>query len=322
MKKLINIVYLAHRRMEYSNLLFLNLSKCKFKDFHITICSMNCAKDRAEAVVKNAIETYNLDASLFITYETLNNYLDKINYCINQDYEYSIKLDEDIFMGPHAWDYLFNNMSLLNNEDNLIISPALSSGIPTIDLFIKYNLNEHQKNELHNEFSKAIISNAWGIDYSFLNEALRPKYNEELFYNLVKNFNHYYKGIHPVRVNLNIQNKLNELIKNNINMFFQDRNFIIEELNRPYICNSIFAIKTNIWKNIINNKSLFVDNFDEVALNKYKEINNKKILFIANTFAIHTMYNTLWEYSDIDYINNIEECFYNFIYNYCKENIK
>lgn len=315
-------MYLAHRRMEYSNLLFLNLSKCKFKDFHITICSMNCAKDRAEAVVKNAIETYNLDASLFITYETLNNYLDKINYCINQDYEYSIKLDEDIFMGPHAWDYLFNNMSLLNNEDNLIISPALSSGIPTIDLFIKYNLNEHQKNELHNEFSKAIISNAWGIDYSFLNEALRPKYNEELFYNLVKNFNHYYKGIHPVRVNLNIQNKLNELIKNNINMFFQDRNFIIEELNRPYICNSIFAIKTNIWKNIINNKSLFVDNFDEVALNKYKEINNKKILFIANTFAIHTMYNTLWEYSDIDYINNIEECFYNFIYNYCKENIK
>jgi len=306
MKKLINIVYLAHRRMEYSDLLFLNLSKCKFKDFHITICSMNCAVGRAENVLKNAIENYNLDASLFITYETINNYMDKIKYCIEQNYEYSIKLDEDIFMGPQAWDYLFDNIALLNNEDNLIISPALSSGIPTIDSFIKYNLTHEQKNEIHSEFSKAIISNAWGVDYSFLNESLKPNYNEELFYNLVNNFNHHYKGIHPVRVNLNVQNKLNDFIKDNISMFFENRNFIIEELNRPYLCNSMFAIKTNVWRKIIENKSLFVDNFDEVALNNYKKINNKKILFIVNTFAIHTMYNTLWEYSDIELINKIE----------------
>lgn len=316
MKK-VNIVYLAHRRMEFSNLLFLILNKCTFKDFHITICSMGCAKDRAENVYKNAID-YGFEASLFITNEAELNYLDKVKTCANYDYEYSIKLDEDIFFGSQVWDYLFNNLDILNDSNNLILSVALSSGIPTIDQFIKYNFTIEQQDEIKKMFSDTVINTAWGVDYSSLNKALVNRYDSDTFFEAVNNFQHYYKGIHPVRVNFSVQDKINNNIKTNIDRFFEQKEFIIEELKRPYFCNSVFAIKTKQWKEILDNNNLFVDNFDEVSLNKYRENNNKKFLYIVNAFGIHTLYNTLWEYNDMDTINKNEEAFYNFLL----ENVK
>jgi len=319
MKK-VNIVYLAHRRMEFSDLLFLILSKCKFQDFHITICSMGCISGRAETVYKNAID-YGFEASLFITHEALTNYIHKVETCANYNYEYSIKLDEDIIMGPQSWDYLFENLHLLDNDENLILSPALSSGIPTVDSFIKYNFSNEQKEEIEGLFSTTVIGNAWGVNYSSLNQFLN-NYNSDVFFNGVNNFQHHYKGIHPTRVNFAVQNKINEFVKSNIDKFLENRNFIVEELKRPYFCNSFFAIKTKQWKEILDSKNLFVDNFDEVPLNRYRENTGKKFLFIVNTFAIHTLYNTLWEYNEQDMINKSEEELYNFIFNYVKDNLK
>jgi hypothetical protein len=77
--------------------------------------------------------------------------------------------------------------------------------------------------------------------------------------------------------------------------FLQDRNYVIEEIKAPYICTSFFAIRNDVWRNIINDQSLYVDNFDEVPLNKYKDKTNKKMLFITNSFCVHIIYNTIGE---------------------------
>ena len=53
-------------------------------------------------------------------------------------------------------------------------------------------------------------------------------------------------------------------------------------------------IKTSTWKKIVTDRSLFVDPFDEVPLNRYFRMNNKKLLFINNGFGLHLMYNTVF----------------------------
>ncbi len=320
MKK-VNIVYLVHRRMQFSDLLFLILSKCKFQDFHITICSMDVHFTSAEIVYKKAIEQFGFSACLFITDHGNANYMHKIETCTNYNYEYSIKLDEDIIMNQHVWDYLFDNLDLLNDDENVLLSVALSSGIPTVDQFIKYNFSATQVNEISKLFSETIIKSMADINYSSLNTSLIGGYESDKFFNAVNDFPHYYKGIHPVRVNLLAQNKINEYIKENIGDFLNNRTFFIDEIKRPYLCNSFFAIKTKKWKEILNDKSLFVDAFDEVAINKYREKYNKKFIYIINSFAIHTMYNSMWEFHGIETINNIENEFYNFIFEYVKNNI-
>ena len=52
-------------------------------------------------------------------------------------------------------------------------------------------------------------------------------------------------------------------------------------------------MKTETYKKIIYNESLFVDKFDEVPVNKYKDINNLRMVFIDNAFAVHPSYNTI-----------------------------
>ena len=68
---------------------------------------------------------------------------------------------------------------------------------------------------------------------------------------------------------------------------------IIEDNISPYLCNSVFCIRTDIYETIINDKSLYVDDFDEVPLNKYAWNNSTTHLFVKNGFGIHMCYNTI-----------------------------
>lgn len=303
----INIVYLPYRRWHFSELTLLLFSKCNFKDFHITVCGMGHHAPDCERICDEAKNKYGLSASPLIVHSSYTNYIDKLKLCVDMNYKYSVKLDEDIFMSPGVWDYLFSNVNMLDDDQNLFLAPTLSSGIPSCDLFIKHNLTPEQQNHMIKLFSDTRFSSAVGVNYSGLNKSLINGYNENVFWDAVSKFNHFYKGIHPIRVDFNAQSQLNNYIIQNISRFFEDREFFVEELNRPYFCNSVFAIKTDAWKNVVNDQSQYVDNFDEVPLNRYKTNHNKKMLFISNAFAIHTLYNTLVEFVGENVVSKNEE---------------
>ena len=55
----------------------------------------------------------------------------------------------------------------------------------------------------------------------------------------------------------------------------------------------MFLIKTERWRSIIFDRSLYRDDFDEVPLNLYCDNNNLKKIYIKNGFAVHPSYNTL-----------------------------
>lgn len=219
-------------------------------------------------------------------------------------------MDEDIFMGPAAWDFLFENINILDDDNNILLSPALSTGIPTCDDFIKYNFTEFDKNTLYDLYNKTHIEDLWA-DYSIIRSyLLNNKYDTYKYFEVLKSLQTPFKGIHPVRTNKDIILFINKKIEENIDKFLEPRNFFITEMTAPYFCNSFFAIKTNLYNKIINDELLYQDGFDEVPINKYRNVTGKKFLYIPNTFAIHTLYNTIMNNENADRIYEYE---YNFI---------
>ncbi len=308
--KNIQINYLSHNyyRLNFSLYVIDQLKKIENKNkIKLNILSTNNCR-----LWENKIKEL-LDLGIDVTCTCIQNgiYMNKINYAINSNLEYSCKMDDDILINHYLWDYIIENINVLNNKEILFLTPLISNGIPTTDLFIESFMNDEDKKIIYDIFLKTEMpKEKWGVDYSSLNECTinTDKWDYNKFYDLVNNINHYYKGIHPVRLSYDAHKKIAEVILDNFEQFMKNNNYNISLINRPYFCNSFFFIKTNIWKNIVNNKNLFVDPFDEVPLSLYMQKNKLFIGIIDNGFCLHMAYNTLGEYQhDIEnlYFKNI-----------------
>ncbi len=229
-----------------------------------------------------------------INYEIVNhgthNYITKINYAINLHHAYSMKIDEDIFMNHHVLEYVLDNLNLISDE-NFILSPILSTGIPSTEMFVDDFCPEEKEN-IFKMFCDTHVCNLWGANYSSLNYN-KSRWCANEYYDKVNQLDHYYKGIHPIRINVSIQNFLLNVIKNKKQKLYEKQEYYTESKQIPYICNSLFVIKTDEWKKIITNGSLYRDEYDEVPLNLYMKQFDKNVLFVRNANCIHPVYNTV-----------------------------
>lgn len=286
---MITINYLAHDRSNN----FWNISK------HF----LNLVKEENKSKIRvNILTTHNTDFEILdgietnvVLFNSGYNYMSKIQYAVSQNTEYSVKLDEDCFIGNHVWDYMIENVSVLESEDNLLLAPLLSNNIPLVDQFIESFVSDKSiKNEIYDNFLKRDMPNGlWGVDYSSLNAYTlqASSWNPSAFYEGVSQINHYYKGIHPIRICAEAQVILNDYIVDNFYKITDKQDYSIEEFNCPYFTNSLFAIKTDDWKKIVSIPAY--DAFDEVSLNVFKNSFNKKTFYIKNGFALHLTYNTI-----------------------------
>lgn len=128
-----------------------------------------------------------------------HDYMQKIHNATNSSSKYSMKIDEDIFINHHTLRYMIQNLSVLDSGDILAITPALSTGIPTVEMFIEDVFTEDEKNKVFDMFCKTYIPNIWGVDYSSLNSNY-SKWDTEDYYRKVSAIPHHFKGIHPLRV--------------------------------------------------------------------------------------------------------------------------
>jgi len=305
----VNIVYLPHRRLEFSSSLLNILSRADKSKFHLSIMIYGERIDQFKLMLETA-QSYGISASIEVACHTnIKNYLHKTVHATNMPYEYSIKLDEDIFLSHHVFNFLFTKgCEFLDDSQNLFVTPALSNGIPSIQNFMDSYLMDDEKRALVDVFSKSKIpKRLWGVNWENEQHVLDGGYNHDSWFNTVARNPHYYKGLHPVRYDWDSQLMMNEFVKKYIGMFNDPVDFTIDEITRPYFCNSVFLIKTSEWKSIINDKSLFVDDFEEVPLNRYWKNTQKKALCLTNSFGIHTMYNTL---EDVPKRDAAEHAFY------------
>lgn len=305
----INILYLLHTRSYNSELIIRSLSMSHYKNFILSISISNNFYDKDREGCEQVKEHCKKYGVKYRWHQGNYTYLDKIRSTANDKrYKYSIKMDEDIFLGPQLWDFIFDNIHLLDNEENLALSTSLSNGIPTCDEFVDYNFSEADKRYIYKLFSQAEIPNLWGTNFQKVRDCLKNGYNSEKFWKSisVSESKKGFLGMHPVRINFTCQDELNRLVIKNIHKFIEKRNYIIKNLNRPYFCNSFFAIKNDIWQKVINDKSLFIDPYDEIPINKYQKQTGKQFLYIVNGFGVHPVYALVRRQDE-----GLEQRFYN-----------
>lgn len=251
------------------------------------------------------LKDYNINYDV-ITVALENNYLTKTNCAVNyaeaNNIRYLMKCDNDIFIKSQTLDFMIDNLNVLENDKHLTIGPVLSSGIPGIEYFKEQFLDGAAQKQIEELFLQTTFTNMFDVPYDILNKYTinTTSWDKDAFFASVKLIDHYYKGIHPIRVNEESIEFLNEYIINNKDRFLQNYELsIIDDDNSPYLCNSIFCIKTATYKNILSDTSLISDGYDEVPLNMYAWKNNMNHVFVKNGFAIHMYYN--WKNNHIDY---------------------
>jgi len=232
-----------------------------------------------------------------------SDYMEKTLWAARQPFEYTAKIDEDVFVNNHVLDFIVENITALDDPRNLVLTPILTNGIPTCDLFLDQVFDERERAELHKIFLETRFGPLWGTDYSFLNKytVAASKWDSEAFYASVAAWPHHYKGIHPVRVNLLAQMKINEIVlRSKAELFVERKNFRLKEDDHPYLCNNLFFIRTDKWRRIVEDQSLYVDSFDEVPLSRYKQTSGEKWVVVDGSFGIHTMFNAVYGQGDAE----------------------
>lgn len=226
------------------------------------------------------------------------NYMQKIRRAADTAERYAFKLDEDIWMGPGTWDFIVANRAVVEGAA-LTLSPVLSNGIPTCELFAEDFMNPADRTEVYSLFRSTRLGTHWKTDYSWLNDTIeampRHGWDAAAFYDSVARFNHHYKGIHPVRVNFAAAKRVNDSVLDGWDRLVDadPARMEVVSLRRPYLCNSAFVIRADRWKALLNDATLHRDGFDEVPLNLYAAREGARHAFVRRGFGVHTAYNVV-----------------------------
>jgi hypothetical protein len=221
-------------------------------------------------------------------------YFDKCKMMADQDSEYIIKCDEDIYMSSDGWDHFLNGVNSVNWDYCGCYVPLITSGIPGIETFLDLYVDKPTRDYFREVFSLTKIPNMWGVDE--YEKLTYDKDNSFKFFSDVSKIDHYYKGIHPLRVSSGLQSVLVDWLLINNNWKKPDVIMPLSKSSPVYFCNSIYLMPTRYYKEAVegmrSNKYIF-DGFDEVGMNEY--IKDKDMLFITNlnSVAVHPSYNTI-----------------------------
>jgi len=299
------LFYLTNDSRHYTFPHFVNLLNSSKKKDEWTLLVLTHSNDIE--FYSEEINKYSFSSKIVNIPEN-DNYMNKVRYAINfaeeNNSKYMMKCDNDIFLTSKVLDYMIDNLSILDgNSEFLTLGPSLSSGIPGVEYFMNQFLSDTEQSTLKEYFLKTNFYDRDDVNYNILNvHTLDSKeWYKERFFNTVKAIPHHYKGIHPIRINYEAIDYLNTCILKNKEKFFStEPSSLILNDNSPYLCNSVFCIRTDIYKTIIYDSSLFVDPFDEVPLNIYAWQKYMKHCFVKNGLAIHILYNWYNNYQEYE----------------------
>jgi hypothetical protein len=202
-----------------------------------------------------------------------------------------------------------------NWEKYDVLSPVVTTGIPTCELFLDYYMDSMNAEAIRTEFSSISFQDWWDgeVEYSSLN-GVYDKLNWIKFLNKVSNLPHKYKGIHPVRVSPEAQILINRwILANRSWRESSPSREVIMMPSSPYFCNSIFACSPILLLTLVKlvkNNAITFDGFDELALNDLLNQRNRKIGFVISALAIHPSYNSIgidFEEISNEFFSNIEK---------------
>ncbi len=297
---IISINVFAHARRRYIKTNFLQLIELERSlknEIQVNIVADNHFTNGISGIARNLNKSGVRTKLVFAS-----NYLKKVEFASKVKTPLVAKIDEDIFLTTANWEKFLSD-SFNFGLDNEVLSPLISSGVPSVEYFIDNFLTNAESVSLREAFSKFVFIDAWGVDFSSL-QAVYTKNEFVTFFNAVSKLDHHYKGIHPIRFSSELQRNLVEIIKNSSTWLnpIHSKGFMLDTIS-PYFCNSFFVSSTKIYRMIfdgLTSGKYFTDGFEEVALNQYLNQNARPMYFNHGVAAIHPSYWTADEtYSEI-----------------------
>lgn len=237
--------------------------------------------------------------TLIIQYPN-SNYLNRVEFSQRTDFKYSCKLDDDVMISRHVWDYIISNLDAINDE-HPIIAPVLTNGMPSNYLFVRDFLNDEEREIAHKIFLKTKIENHFHMDYSRIDKKVKSmkEWNDREYWDFVSTVDigednpnipwpHFIaRGIHPSRLSFEYNMYVAQLIMKNKDKFYGKHNYSFETYVTPYFTNNMFVSETKYWKDTL---PLCGGGFDEGQLSIRLMMDQSSILYVKNGFGIHMAY--------------------------------
>lgn len=292
----LTVNYLPWSRYHYSELLIRTMSEIRssIKSQMLFRIHSEYAKSDEANKMSDLFSKMGIEAQVLL-YKNSMNYPNKMASFSKTDAEYSCKLDEDCFISSFLWEFIYENLPVLSSSPGSFLVPQMSSGIPTVEGFLEDNFSSTDVQAVHSSFLRTSFGVIWGKDYSSLNRYTTgaTTWDSESFYSAVASLPYYYKGIHPIRINKEAHDLIHAMVLREPKKLLRSGDYRLVKLSRPYACNSLFFIKTKDWVEIFRHSELFVDSFDEVPLNLYRDLVGGTMYTVRGGFGVNTIYNTV-----------------------------
>lgn len=245
-------------------------------------------------------------------------YSEKMKIAQQTKAEYFCKWDDDVFINRYVWDYMIENVSILEDSSVSVLAPTLSNGMPTVELFIRDFLTKSEIDQVHSIFLRDNIdSNIFGCNYDLIYTYISSsiEWDGDTYWNVMNEHNPttnrnvpwYYKivkGVHPARFSYDYNMFVAKHAVEHKDVIMKDSNFFLEKYTTPYFCNNLFISKTSFYQEA---QKLFFDHWDEGQLTMYANKTNKSPIYIRNCYGIHMAYGCTDRQKEIEtyYLTNL-----------------
>ena len=269
----------------------------------------------AQSVLENSI-------SVVLASMPKDDYIDKVRLAHESTAEYCCKWDDDVFISRHVWDYMLENIDILNDPKISMLTPVLSNGMPSVEMFIEDFLTQEETKQAHDIFLKDNIeagifgcnfeplynyiknSTTWnGKEYWELVAKINPTDNRiglPWFYTIVK-------GIHPARFSYDFNMFLAKHAVNNKSALLDKQEYYLDTTYpTPYLCDNLFFSKTEFY---VKSQELFFDHWDEGQVNMLSQQRGQTPAYVRNCYGIQPAYGCTKGQQEIEeyYIKNLFE---------------
>lgn len=233
--------------------------------------------------------------------------------------EYFCKWDDDVFINRYVWDYLIENVSVLDYPDVSVLAPTLSNGMPSVELFVKDFLTQEEKEDVHKIFMQDNIDpNIFGCNYAEVFDYIQnlSEWNGEQYWQLVDRINPvkdraglpwFYsivKGVHPARFSYDYNIYIAKHAVEHKDVVLKSADFFLEKYLTPYFCNNLFIARTDFY---LEAQKVFFDNWDEGQLTMYANQTDKSPVYVRNCYGIHMAYGCTVKQKEVEqyYLDNL-----------------
>ena len=246
-------------------------------------------------------------------------YLEKVAVAHQSTTKYTCKWDDDVFINRYVWDFLIENVHVLEDPTVSVLAPTLSNGMPSVELFVKDFLTQKETDTAHKIFIEDNVNpSMFGCNYESVYEAVENmvEWDGEAYWKMMDEINPtknrtglpwFYtivKGIHPARFSYNYNMFLANHAIANVDTILKKGDYYFDRYITPYFCNNLFISTTEFY---VSSQELFFDHWDEGQMTMLANRRDQKPMYIRNCYGIQMAYGCTDRQREIEdyYLTNL-----------------